>query len=164
VGHDLNEDSFAMELSGGLGTGGMALAPSKGCRVLVTDQDENRLSKANRMAEQGGLGHLISTQRVDMTLLDLEVPEKILGTGEFFDAAVVEASLIHCPLMLKEKSPADVGKLSKQVWLHELCFNRRHRGRRLRGGASNQMPSWTVVGHWLSSIDITGVERLVDKM
>jgi hypothetical protein len=122
---DLNDDSFVMELSGGLGTGGMALAASKGCRVLVTDQDENRLSEANRIAEQRELGDLISTQRVDMAKLDLEAPGKLLPllrTGELFDAVIVEASLTHCPLILKEKILTDVGTLSKQVLLHEICL------------------------------------------
>jgi protein-L-isoaspartate O-methyltransferase len=75
----------------------LALAAERGCHVLLTDQDEERLEQAEKLAEKRSLGSLISSKRVDMTNVDQDLGE------EHFDAAIVEASFTHYPDALKRK-------------------------------------------------------------
>ena len=112
---DLGDGCTAIEMSAGLGTGGMALAANRGCQVLLTDQDEERLEKAAKVAKKRGLGKLIRTKKVDMAHID-----DAFDDDEQFDAAVVEASLTHYPNALKVKILQDLRKHSNQILLHEI--------------------------------------------
>jgi hypothetical protein len=110
-----------LELCAGLGTGGMALAERRGCHVLLTDIDEERLTKAMERAEQNGMSGLIKTRRMD--LLRDSLPDR-----EHFQAAMVEASLTHFPDVQREKILLGLKDHTDQLLLHEMC---------LRGTAEN---------------------------
>ena len=60
------EDSHVVELACGLGNGGLSIAQTYGCHVLLTDMDESRLELAKQKAKKLDVNHLIDTQRVDM--------------------------------------------------------------------------------------------------
>jgi predicted O-methyltransferase YrrM len=111
---DVSNGCSVLELCAGLGTGGMALAADRGCHVLLTDQDEERLVQAEKLAVRRGLGGLVRTKRVDMTKIDQDLGD------ENFEATIVEASLTHCPHALKIKILQDLLKHSKQILLHEI--------------------------------------------
>lgn len=112
---DFSKDGCSvLEPSAGLGTGGMALAAERGCHVLLTDQDEERLEQAERLAKKRGLGSLIRFKLVDMTIIDQDLGK------EQFDAVIIEASLAHYLNALKRKILQDLLKHSEQLLLFEI--------------------------------------------
>jgi len=115
-----------LELASGLGQGGMRLASKYGYDVLLTDTDRARLDRAAAEAERRGLDGLVSTRILDMN----KIGEQLLVLSDdadnsqkvHFDAAILEACTTHLPLKAKTKVVRDVGRVSDQILLHEMCF------------------------------------------
>lgn len=85
---DLTTQDTALELAAGLGTGGMHLAAKYGCKVILTDRDEDGLAQAAKIASQNSaVSQLISTQYLDILSMEESLPT--------VDATIVEASLTH---------------------------------------------------------------------
>lgn len=110
----------ALELSSGLGTGGMALARRYGCRVALTDKDESRLRLIRQDLDRGlhkDVSSLLDTRKLDMLRI-----EEALPNDEHFEAVVVEASLSH----MSDKMKGDIMKAlhshTNQLLLHEICL------------------------------------------
>ena len=88
--------------------------PNRGCHVLLTDQDDERLEQAEKLARKRGLGSLISSKHVNMANIDQDLGK------ELFDTAIIEASLTHYPDVLKRKILQDLLKHSEQLLVHEI--------------------------------------------
>jgi len=112
---DFHPNSVVLELSAGLGTGGMALADQCKCHVVLSDRDTSRLDQAAQMAKERGLDDLVQVRPLDMRTIDTS-----LAGDEHYDAVIVEASLTHMPTAVKTKIFADLHAHTKQVLLHEI--------------------------------------------
>jgi hypothetical protein len=150
-----NDGCYVLELSAGLGTGGMALAAERGCHVLLTDQDEERLEQAKTLAKKRGLGSLISSKRVDMTNIDRD-----LGV-EQFDAAIVEASLTHYPDALKRKILQDLLKHSDQLLLHEIGLRGTSEDSEKAKQVSREVGSALAIG--FHPLTVPGWKKILDE-
>lgn len=108
------EDSHVVELACGLGNGGLSIAQTYGCHVLLTDMDESRLELAKQKAKKLDVNHLIDTQRVDM-FHDVDT----LGT---FDCAIIEASLTHFERNKKRDILKGLSRHAPVLLIHEVCL------------------------------------------
>ena len=104
-----------LEMSAGLGTGGMAFAKQHGCKVVLSDQDESRLVLARKLAQQRGVDDLTEVLQLDMRKIAESLKE-----DEHFAAVVVEASLSHQPNVMKEKILKDLQSHTDQLLFHEI--------------------------------------------
>ena len=98
------------------------MAQKYGCKVLLTDVDQNRLDEAATIARARGLDGIVSTRYLDMYRID----ETLLSEHNYeqFDAAVVEASMTHLKGKHKEKLVRDLHKHCKQILVHEICLTK----------------------------------------
>jgi hypothetical protein len=103
-----------VELACGLGNGGLSIAQTHGCHVLLTDLDDSRLELAKANAEKLGLNHLVDTRRADM-LHDVDK----LGA---FDCAIIEASLTHFERNKKRDILTGISRHAPGLLIHELCL------------------------------------------
>jgi SAM-dependent methyltransferase len=110
----LTKDSHVVELACGLGNGGLSIAQTYGCHVLLTDLDDSRLELAKANAEKLGVNHLVDTRRVDM-LHDVDK----LGA---FDCAIIEASLTHFERNKKRDILTGISRHAPVLLIHELCL------------------------------------------
>ena len=120
---DLKPSDTALELSSGLGTGGMALARRYGCRVILTDKDEARLrlidaNLANGNSPNKDIPSQLATRKLDMLKIEEE-----FSNSEHFDAVVVEASLSHMPDKVKKTIMQSLQPHTEMVLLHEICLD-----------------------------------------
>lgn len=120
---NLSAGDSVLELSAGLGKSSMALAQKYGCKVLMTDIDENRLREGVACANELGLHHLVQTQKLDMFDLD-----DGLGEDALFDCAMTEASITHYPYSRKVQFFESIAKHSSKFLLHEICFKTNDNG------------------------------------
>jgi hypothetical protein len=114
---NLTPNASLLELSAGLGKTGILFAQETGCRVLITDLDQDRLVKAKDEIQQKGMSSIVQTMVVNI----FEI-EKSLGKDAHFDCAITEASLTHYPLQKKRQFFQDMAKHVDQFLLHEICF------------------------------------------
>jgi len=112
-----NTATAALELSSGLGTGGMALASRFRCHIILTDRDESRLAQARELARTKGLEDLVETRCLDMHNITMD-----LGKQDEFAAILVEASLTHETDTMKKKILCDIQKHTNQLLLHEIVL------------------------------------------
>ncbi len=101
---NLRPGDRALEMSAGLGTGGMALAKRFQVNVVLADQDQDRLKLAQKLAKERGVEDLIEVRQLDMR----KITETLDPVTDRFDAIVVEASLSHQPDAMKEKILRDL--------------------------------------------------------
>ena len=113
----LNHDGTAIELSTGVGSGGVALAKATGAHITLTDMDTDRLKMASQMAcEQGVDLELIETMQLNMRNIGEELNQR------HFDTAIVEASISHYPTNEKRVIIEGLSKHADELLLHEICF------------------------------------------
>ena len=110
----LTKESHVVELACGLGNGGLSIAQTYGCHVLLTDMDESRLELAQQKAKKLDVNHLVDTQRVDM-FHDMEK----LGA---FDCAIIEASLTHFERNKKRDILKGLSRHAPVLLIHEVCL------------------------------------------
>uniref|UniRef100_A0A7S4I4B1 Methyltransferase domain-containing protein n=1 Tax=Odontella aurita TaxID=265563 RepID=A0A7S4I4B1_9STRA len=121
---DLREGDSVIELSAGLGRGGMDLAELYGCQVLLTDTDHVRLDKAEKTAERRGLSKLVRTQEMNM----LDVSGTRFQTRERgdsvpqFDVALIEAALLFQPRKNKASILNSLAGVSSRILIHDMCL------------------------------------------
>jgi hypothetical protein len=150
-----NGGCSVLEVSAGLGTGGMALAAERGCHVLLTDQDEERLAQADKLAKKRGLGSLISSKRVDMTNIDRNLGE------DKCDTAIVEPSLTHYPDALKRKILQDLLKHSEQLLLLEIGLRGTSEDSEKAKQVSREVGSALAIG--FHPLDVPGWKKILDE-
>jgi SAM-dependent methyltransferase len=114
AGDILTKDSHVVELACGLGNGGLSIAQTYGCHVLLTDLDKSRLELAKAKAEKLDVSHLVDTRRVDM-FHDLDK----LGA---FDCVIIEASLTHFERNKKRDILEGLSRHAPVLLIHELCL------------------------------------------
>eukprot|EP00984_Skeletonema_dohrnii_P027617 scaffold17236_cov78-Skeletonema_dohrnii-CCMP3373.AAC.2 len=114
---ELNRDGTAIELSSGMGSGGVALAKATGARVTLTDMDTSRLEMASKIArEQGVDSELIEIMQLNMRHVGEELEQ------HHYDTAIIEASLSHYPTKEKRAILEGLSKHADELLLHEICF------------------------------------------
>lgn len=114
---NIHPGDTVLDLSSGLGRSGIELAKKYGARVTITDLNASRLERAEELARELGVSHLVSVRRLDMFKI-----EGVLGPDAKFDVAQAEASLTHYPRSRKAKFFHDVAKHADKFILHEICF------------------------------------------
>lgn len=112
----LNHDGSAIELSAGMGSGGVALAKATGAHVTLTDIDTGRLEMASQIAFEQGVTELIDTMQINMQDVDKELGDL------HFDTAIIEASMSHYPTKEKQVILEGLSKHTDELLLHEICF------------------------------------------
>ena len=113
----LNRDGTAIELSTGLGSGGVALAKATGAHVTLTDMDTSRLEMTAQIAcEQEVDLNMIETMHLNMRNVDEELGQR------HFDTAIIEASLSHYPTEEKQAVLGGLSTHADELLLHEICF------------------------------------------
>ena len=116
---ELGPDGTAIELSSGMGRGGVALAKSTGAHVTLTDIDADRLALVSQIAcEQGVDLGLLDTMQLNLRNVDKELDDR------HFDTAICEASLSHFPTKEKGAILEGLSKHADELLLHEICFRR----------------------------------------
>jgi ubiquinone/menaquinone biosynthesis C-methylase UbiE len=112
----LNHDGTAIELSAGMGSGGVALAKATGAHITLTDMDTSRLEMALQIACEQGVDELIETMQLNMRDVDEELDHR------HFDTAIIEASMSHYPTKEKRVILEGVSNHADELLLHEICF------------------------------------------
>lgn len=113
----LHRDGTAIELSTGMGSGGVALAKATGAHVTLTDMDVSRLEMTAQIAcEQGVDLEMIETMQLNMQNVDEELGQR------HFDTAIIEASLSHYPTKEKQAILDGLSTHADELLLHEICF------------------------------------------
>lgn len=110
----LDKSAKVIELAAGLGYSSRKIANQFGCHVLLTDQDQSRLEKAQEEVQKHGLGDYIQCRQVNMFSLDETLAEQV------FDCAITEASLTHYVTAKKVDFFRSVAPHTKHFLLHEV--------------------------------------------
>mmetsp|Transcript_9247 Transcript_9247/g.18623 ORF Transcript_9247/g.18623 Transcript_9247/m.18623 type:complete len:285 (-) Transcript_9247:1444-2298(-) len=114
---ELNRDGTAIELSSGMGSGGVALAKATGACVTLSDMDTSRLEMASQIArEQGVDSELIEIMQLNMRNVGEELEQ------HHYDTAIIEASLSHYSTKEKRAILKGLSKHADELLLHEICF------------------------------------------
>lgn len=113
----LNRDGTAIELSTGMGSGGVALAKATGAHVTLTDMDVSRLEMAAQMACE----HDVDLEMIETIQLNMQNVGEELGQRHF-DTAIIEASLSHYPTKEKQSILVGLSTHADELLLHEICF------------------------------------------
>ena len=115
----LGPEGTAIELSSGMGSGGVALAKATGAHVTLTDMDTDRLAMVTQIADEQGVDMgLIKTMKLNMRNAGEELDQR------HFDTAIIEASLSHYPTKEKRAILEGLSTHANELLLHEICFRR----------------------------------------
>lgn len=118
----LCQGKSAIELSAGLGRGGMALAEKYGCEVLLTDKNCDRLDKAEKAAVKRGLSTLVRTREMNMLDIGTVSDESDCNDVPHFDCALVEAAMLFQPRKSKANILNAVAGVSSRLLIHDMCL------------------------------------------